>query len=332
MKKKVPQQILDNYKLPSFLTDFQLEMFIHLIDWKWSHLTREMGKFGDEYYDAILPESFQQNWHPIYQPMVSEIKNLRFKKHKHFGHMASSQAACLNLFYPLLRDKRIADLVFPQMKPDFRELAVNELDKGFRFEYYDLSNPLNDHTPIAGTDADVAIAYYNNIGELSLWLIEHKLTEDEFTTCGGYRVRKKKEKQYCRNGKLILSDHNYCHYASKCNYNYWEITDRSELYDYVALGKCKHCPFKGGENQLWRNQLLGNAIRDLGHFKNVHFSVIRHPNNHDLDKTLESYVKFLKTKEVLSCHTSKELIDKAGSVNNPDLNIWSSWYSELYRI
>ena len=332
MKNKVPQQILNKYKLPSSLTDFQLEMFIHLIEWKWKHITREKGKFRDEYYDAILPDSFQQSWYPIYQPLAGEIKNLRFKKHKHFGHMASSQAACLNLFYPILRNKKIADIVLPMVNPEFKELAMNDLDNGFRFEYYDLSNPLNDHTPIAGTDADVAIAYYNSAGELSLWLIEHKLTEDEFTTCGGYRVREKKEKQYCKNGSLILGDHNYCYYVSKCDYEYWRITDRSELYDYEALKRFEYCPFLRGENQLWRNQLLGFAIKEKGHYKNVHFSVVRHPDNHDLERSLDSYKRLLKNRNVFSCLTSKDFIDAVRSVNDPGLKVWSSWYSDLYKI
>jgi hypothetical protein len=48
---------------------------------------------------------------------------------------------------------------------------------------------LNDHTNVSGTDADIAIAYYDNLGNLNLWMIEHKLTEVEFTTCGGFKSR-----------------------------------------------------------------------------------------------------------------------------------------------
>ena len=29
------------YRLPNELTDFQLQMYIHLINWKWAHLTQE---------------------------------------------------------------------------------------------------------------------------------------------------------------------------------------------------------------------------------------------------------------------------------------------------
>jgi hypothetical protein len=31
------------YKLPSPLTDFQKEIYVHLINWKWKNITREEG-------------------------------------------------------------------------------------------------------------------------------------------------------------------------------------------------------------------------------------------------------------------------------------------------
>ena len=51
---------------------------------------------------------------------------------------------------------------------------------------------MNDHSKQAGTDADVAIAYYNTEDKLCLWLIEHKLSEREFTECGAYKSKANK--------------------------------------------------------------------------------------------------------------------------------------------
>jgi len=129
-KKKVPPEILRQYDLPWHLTDFQLRMFTHLIEWKWKNITRDKGSFRGKEYDTILPASAQEDWLPIYPALVEEVRKLDFKKHRHFGHMASSQAACLNLFFPLLRDKKTANIVFPLVKPDFRELATDTLNNG----------------------------------------------------------------------------------------------------------------------------------------------------------------------------------------------------------
>jgi len=167
---------------------------------------------------------------------------------------------------------------------------------------------------------------------LSLWLIEHKLTEDEFTRCGGYRTSKNKKKDFCRDGNLILSDHGKCYYTYSCHYKYWEITEESNLYAFQSRDRSMICPFLGGENQLWRNQLLGHSIKKLGQFKNVHFSVVHHPDNHDLDETVSSYVSLLRYKSVFSCLTSKEFIKAAKTVGSEGLKKWVSWYSDLYRI
>lgn len=51
-----------------------------------------------------------------------------------------------------------------------------------------------DHNPVSGTDADIAVAYRDYDDDLCLWLIEHKLTEKEFTSCGGFRSRGKTER------------------------------------------------------------------------------------------------------------------------------------------
>ncbi len=187
MKRKIPEKLEKKYKLPKKLTEFQLSLYIHLIEWKWQNITKVPGIHNKKEYDAFLPLKTKNELYPLYRPIVDEIrKNHHFKSHKHFGHMASSQAACINLFTPILINEKVANNVMKKLNPDFNRIACEKLEKGFQFEYWDTDNPLNDHNDAAGTDSDFAIAYYNNNDELSLWLIEHKLSEDEFTTCGGY--------------------------------------------------------------------------------------------------------------------------------------------------
>lgn len=87
--------------------------------------------------------------------------------------MASSQAACVNLFLPILKDPKIAIKVLSSVKTDIKEIAVDQLDMGYRIEFWDEpDNVLNDHTYVSGTYADIAIAYYDHQDDLNLWLIE----------------------------------------------------------------------------------------------------------------------------------------------------------------
>ena len=94
------------YRLPNVLTEFQLRLYVHLIDWKWKHLTDKAGAFRGQYYDALLPAELVAQHRPLYPPIVARFlehqRDFPFKSHRFFGHMASSQAACVNLFLPLL--------------------------------------------------------------------------------------------------------------------------------------------------------------------------------------------------------------------------------------
>jgi len=332
MKRKIPRKIAEKYKLPSKLTDFQLSLYIHLIEWKWENITKKPGMYGGREYDAILPKEFVEEGYPLYQPIVKEMKNHSFKKHKHFGHMASSQAACINLFAPILKNSEIANAILPVINPRFGNIAIEYLENGFQFEYWDESNPLNDHTQAVGTDSDIAIAYYDVEGELSLWLIEHKLTEDEFTTCGGYRSKGNKSKENCENCKLILSDETQCYYQYHCDYKYWQITNESKLFNSDKLNQRKKCPFIGGENQLWRNQLMGYAIQKKGIFKNVHFSVVHHHENHDLQNSIDAYANMLNNHYVFDSFTLRDVIKSAKKVDDQEIQKWIEWYSVLYRV
>ena len=337
------------YKLPGSLTPFQEEMYVHLINWKWNNITKVPGEYKkkdkngiekkDE-YDAILPESVHDKLPVIYPSVLNDLKTHKqlfdFKFHEHFNHMASSQAANVNLFLPILLHP-CANLILQGLKPDFKELAINELYKGFRVEFWDGNSNkekgiLGDHSAIAGTDSDIAFAYYNQENKLCLWLIEHKLTEKEFTECGGAKSKGRKPKHDCtKSFSEILKNKGLCYYHSGSNYNYWNITDNNQSF-FVNHALHKSCPFKGGMNQLWRNQLLGFAIENSGKYKQVYFSVVHHPDNFELTESINQYKDLIANNPKFSVFNSKEVIDITAKLNDSELNAWISWYKELYKI
>ncbi len=61
------------YRLPNQLSDFQLALYIHLIDWKWANLTEEAGMERGKFYDAVLPVGMKKQRHPVYQPVVPRL-------------------------------------------------------------------------------------------------------------------------------------------------------------------------------------------------------------------------------------------------------------------
>ena len=331
------------YLLPTRLKQFQEEMYVHLIEWKWKNITKAPGQYGGIDYDAILPMSYHAKLPHIYPGIVSEFdahnKKFPIKLHTHFYHMASSQAANINLFLPILISPNV-DKILGKVKPDFKKLAKKELYNGYCIEYWDRTKPkglLNDHTSGAGTDSDIAIAYYNKSDELCLWLIEHKLTEPEFTTCGGFKSNGKDRSTHnCeKTFTEILNNKNLCYYheANRCKYKYWDITDDNKEF-FVNHKEFESCPFKKGMNQLWRNQIMGFAIeKDANQpFNHVDFSVVKHPGNNALDKTIEKYKTLIDNNPKFSVITSKEIVDLAEKSGDKAIKTWVDWYRKLYMI
>ncbi|MCM1034456.1 MAG: hypothetical protein NC038_02645 [Paludibacter sp.] len=139
----------------------------------------------------------------------------------------------MNLFVPIL-ESEYADEILKSISAcpkNFDHICRDELYRGYCFEFWnstdDTDKGFGDHSKQAGTDADVAICYSNTQGEKCLWLIEHKLTEAEFTTCGGYRSKRNQgeDKVACETCSLaeIVSRPDICYYHRVSKYKYWHI-------------------------------------------------------------------------------------------------------------
>ncbi len=326
------------YRLPGRLSPFQRKMYVHLINWKWEHVTAEPGVDRGTIYDTVLPKEYSGKFPVLYPGIVDTLKEhlqkFPFRIHKYFNHMASSQAANLNLFLPILMHPN-ASAVFAKLKLDFARLATAELDRGFRIEFWDEPfGNLHDKSKATGTDSDIAIAYYNHQDELCLWLIEHKLTEKEFTKCGGARSKRRRSSHDCsKSFAEILANKDLCFYHHINKYNYWKITDANQAF-FANHADHDHCPFKQGMNQLWRNQLLALSIEqdERQPYKHVTFSVFRHPENMSLNFTLDQYQEMINNDPKFSTFTSAQVIAAASAQHDADLDQWVAWYKALYNL
>ena len=332
------KEIID-YRIPTSINEFQEKMYKHLIDWKWKNIDVEDDNVK---YDTQIPKSVRCKLPFIYEPVQCDLlkHNLKyhFKFHIHFNHVASSQAANINLFLPILLSSK-ANEILKSLKLDFKSLATDYLYKGFRLGFWDGNSNsekglLGDHNARSGTDADIAIAYYNEDDKLCLWLIEHKLTEKEFSNCGGYKSDTNKCKSNClKSFDEILKNKDYCYYHKSKKFNYWKITEQNKSF-FENHEKFDSCPFKGGMNQLWRNQLLAFAIEQDKNqpYEKVFFSVVHHPENNFLDKTINEYKKLINNNSDFTSFTAKDVVDAASEVKDDDVNRWIEWYCDLYSV
>lgn len=331
-----------NYRLPSKPTAFQFGLYVHLIDWKRQHLTTESGTDRGYVYDAILPPPMKAANQPVYRPILERFeRHCREQKvqiHRFMGHMASSQAACANLFLPMLERPRQAAAVLRSVRPDLVEIATEHLDDGWRLEFWDKGlDHLGDHQGPTGTDVDIAIAYRDAAGVLCLWLIEHKLGEAEFTNCGGARSKGRTGAHRCEPAAAVFENPELCYYQSSCGFNYWRLTHTMPgLLDDDALRSGHRCAFRGGANQLWRNLLMARALElapsDQVPFQRVTFSVVHHPENPNLRSTLSRFRSLLGPSARFDVFTSDQLVGASAGSSDPFVASWRAWYQDLYRL
>ena len=328
------------YYLPSNLNLEQTDIYIHIIDWKRKNITTQRGLYKGHEYDAIIPieTTFPTMMYKPIIPLMKEMQqgDFAYKPHKFAYHAVSSQTACINLFMPLLLSKD-ADRILPMIPgcpSDFSRIARDKLFHGFCFEYWgqDIikgSGVLNDHSNGAGTDADVAIAYYNMEDKLCLWLIEHKLSENEFTKCGAYTSEANSYKENCTQCSLeeIANNPKKCHYHI-IGYKYWDILKKN-LDKFQGSINIKGCPFKDGLNQLWRNQMLAFALQEKGAYNTVTFSVCHHEKNTMLDKSINRYKALTCGNQMFSSFTNYDVLN-AVNTHDSELRKWLQWYKELY--
>ena len=330
------------YYLPSNLTSEQKAIYIQIINWKRKNITTQKGLYRGHEYDAIFPNKATIPA-MIYKPIIQLLEKMQqgkfaYKPHKFAHHAVSSQTACINLFMPLLLSEdadRILSML-PGCPTGFSKIARDKLFHGFCFEYWgqDIkqgAGVLNDHSKRTGTDADVAIAYYDKEGKLCLWLIEHKLSEKEFTVCGAYKSKANRHKDNCSQCNLmsIAKEPQKCHYH-KIGYKYWDILKKNLGKFLRTIESKEGCPFKDGLNQLWRNQMLAFALQETGIYSTVTFSVCHHAKNSMLEESINRYKALTNEDIMFSSFTNYDVLNAVASTQDPELQKWFQWYREVY--
>ena len=281
----------------------------------------------------------------LYKDIVDKWKDIqqssfKYKPHIYaFKHIASSQTACVNLFIPILTSDKVNEILKESCiaPKDFDHIDKKSLYKGFQFEF-GIGDLLENKSGVV-TDSDVAIAYVNINGENCLWIIEHKLTETDFTHCGGYKSKSEvhennpEYKKNCKKCTLeeILNNPNLCYYHAVSKYKYWDIMKAGGKDFFKGeYDKNDGCPFRDGMNQLWRNQLLAMSLEKQNKYKHVYFSVVKHPDNPSLDKSIKKYKKLTNNNPQFSVFNSLDLL-RAAEID-PQLKEWIEWYKKVYCV
>ena len=131
-----------SYRLPGSLNEFQRDMYVHLINWKWQHLTREAGRrrqgqclrrLAAAGLCGGVPDSLPADretrpsatWRSIRFTCIRTSTTWRARRRR------ISTCSCRSC------STRRRPTVLRQLKPDFARLATDQLDYGFRVEFKD---------------------------------------------------------------------------------------------------------------------------------------------------------------------------------------------------
>lgn len=136
---------------------YQDEIKNWLSEYKTAHfkgLENGIWKRNKKQYSHILPiDNSLDNLLPNYKSELKDyIRTQKIKLHPDFHHLNSSQAMCLNMFYPLFKEKKL-DLIVKALNLDndsvnydsvcFEKESMIEKEKGYRptsFDFYFRTN------------------------------------------------------------------------------------------------------------------------------------------------------------------------------------------------
>jgi hypothetical protein len=245
----------------------------------------------------MLPR-WQDGLHP---QVIAEAERLveegTLPLHDYARALNSSQAFALNLFLPF-RVGRTDGLTAFLSERLGRQVTVT----GVEFEYFgsgDLLAEIGGARPGPEdrlTQADVAVHLRDADGCPGLLLVEVKLTEGGFTTCGGARSRGNRDPGPCNDAATFFEAPSRCYlrrpYRASRDRRYWEIFARSHgslRGAFPGADASGPCPFRGDWQQPMRNHALAVAAVDAGLARFWALALVHHDDNPDVVGPWDAY-------------------------------------------
>lgn len=220
------------------------------------------------------------------------------RRHPYLAARNSSMAFALNLFLPfrLARPSALAPVLSRTLG---RAIGIERV----AFEYGGPTNVLGE---VAGeiprddekfTAADLAVFARDAEGRAGIILIEVKLTEGGFTSCGGAESRANRRPDVCASAWRFLDAPNACYlrrpWRASRDRRYWEIFEAAHgsvpaAFPHVGDGPC---PFRGGAQQMMRNHALALGLVQAGLADWWAFGLVHHDRNPDVPPAWDAYVE-----------------------------------------
>ena len=312
-----------------FDNDFQREMEAHLLRFKIAKQYLPSNSKKAWLYNDIADNLFPPIRHGFLQYIYDEAIPL----HDFINHVRSSQAYCINTFYPVLTQNpdALLALLSKKIKRTLKSLTR------FQFEYTPDTNVLGEWKSDLNkpeeyvTAVDLRLDMEDNNGKKVVFLIEVKFTESSFSHCGGYNSggNTGETRAACSNGLDILKDYNLCYLhgsngRGKLKRKYFKFFEPMTDYfkDSAFSGECPFIEL----HQCLRNHALVRHLISTG--VDAYFVLLYHEKNKYI---LEQWHKY---KTLLHPERSSNLFEICGEeiVEHSKLETLQSYYKDRYNL
>ncbi len=309
-------------------TPFAARLEAHLEEWR-SQVDGSRSRYWNHWTDGIFP---------AYRDLAEKaMDDDHVRLHNQAPHLRSSQTFAFNLFLPFREGPRaqLSELVSARVGT---RLTIDRV----QFEWVPPGGLLGEimgDRPVGdepATAADVVLWGRLEIRRRAALLLEVKLSEGEFTSCGGRESRGNRRKDVCQSASLFMRDPNACYLRrpvrQRRDRRYWEIFARSHGSVRNAFPNADlngPCPFAYDMQQPMRNLAIAQGLEQEGTVRKAWFALCAHDANPDIAALWSDWSHLLPETSMAPVLPASAIV----SVGEAEgLTHWAAYMRERYRL
>ena len=278
--------------------------------------------------------------HPTYRALAKEaVLADSVKLHQYAAHVRSSQVFAFNLFLPFREGSR-SRLAYRVGGIIGAPLSIEEV----RFEWVPpgaLLGELDGDRPVGdepATAVDVALWSRLPDGSDAVVLLEVKLSEPDFTHCGGRTSPGNRRKDVCESATRFLDDPRECYLRrplrKRRDRRYWEIFSTrhgSVRAAFPGADPNGPCPFAFSMQQPMRNLAIARGLEQDqdSAVERAWFVLCAHDGNGEVAEHWTSWKSLLPDPSMAPSLPASEIVC-AGE--DEGLTEWAAWMRDRYRL
>ena len=302
----------------------------HLEDWR-RGVDGPTGRMWNSWTDGIYPE---------YRELAQEVVSIdSVKLHQYAAHLRSSQVFAFNLFLPFRRGnrERLSDVVSEAIGTRFSvdEVGFEWVPPGALLGEIEGDRPVGNEP---ATAVDVVLWGFLPEGKRAVVLLEVKLSETDFTHCGGRTSPGNNKRHVCDSAVLIFENPSDCYLRRplrrRRDRRYWEIFTASHgsvRAAFPGAGMEGQCPFAFSMQQPMRNLAIAKGLeQDQGsEVEQAWFGLCAHDENESVAEHWEEWRRLLSGSSFAPSIPASEIV-RAGEAEG--LLEWAAWMRARYRL